>query len=127
MAKEYSHSSQYGLKELALYIKEEESKYEKVIITDKYDQPYILLLYYLKYPPEQFQENHILSGRDKYGFSTVNSFDKYHFRPIDYDQEAPNSPRSLIVGTGEEIPEHANIVKTIYFPNGEPAFEIVAN
>ena len=127
MAKEYPYSSQYGAKELASYIKGEESKYEQIIITDKYDQPYILLLFYLKYPPEQFQENHILSGKDKYGFSTVNSFDKYHFRPIDYDQEATNSPRSLIVGTGKEIPEQANIVKTIHFPNGEPVFKIVAN
>jgi 4-amino-4-deoxy-L-arabinose transferase-like glycosyltransferase len=127
MAKEYPYSSQYGAKELAAYIKEEESKYEQVIVTNKYDQPYILLLFYSKYPPKQFQEEHVLSGKDKYGFSTVNNFDKYHFRPIDYDQEAPNSPRSLIVGADEEIPEQANIVKTIYFPNGEPAFEIVAN
>lgn len=127
MAKEYPYSSQYGAKELATYIKEEESKYEQVIITNKYDQPYILLLFYSKYPPKQFQDNHALTRRDKYGFSTVDSFDKYHFRPIDYDQEAPNSPRSLIVGTDGEIPENANIVKTIYFPNGEPAFEIVAN
>jgi len=127
MAKEYPYSSQYGLKELTSYIKEEESKYDKVIITSRYDQPYILLLFYLKYPPEQFQKNHVLSGRDKYGFSTVDNFDKYYFRPIDYDQEIPNNPRSLIIGTDEEIPEHANIVKTIYFPNGEPVFEIVAN
>ena len=127
MAKEYPYSSQYGVKELVEYIEKEESKYEQVIITTEYDQPYILLLFYLKYPPKQFQDNHVLTGRDKYGFSTVNNFDKYYFRSIDYDQEAPNSPRSLIVGTDEDIPEHANIVKTIYFPNGEPAFRIVAN
>lgn len=127
MAKEYPYSSQYGLKELASYIKEEENKYNEVIITTRYDQPYILLLFYLNYPPQQFQENHILSGRDIYGFSTVENFDKYYFRPIDYDQEIPNSPNSMIVGTREDIPEHANIVKTIYFPNGEPVFEIVAN
>ncbi|MEJ2347964.1 MAG: glycosyltransferase family 39 protein [Patescibacteria group bacterium] len=127
MAKEYPFSSQYGVKELVAFVEEEGRKYEKVIVTDRYDQPYILFLFYLKYPPEEFQGNHVLTGRDKYGFSTVDHFDKYYFGPINYDEVAPNNPRSLIVGTDGEIPDHANIIKTIYFPNGEPAFEVVAN
>ena len=127
MAKEYSYSSQHGAKELALYIKEEGDKYDEVIVTTSYDQPYILLLFYLKYPPQQFQKDHVLSNKDKYGFSTVENFGKYYFRLINYDQEAPNSPNSLIIGTEEEIPEQANVVETIYFPNGSPVYKIVAN
>lgn len=127
MAKEYSFSSQYGVKELVVYIKEKQNDYDKVIITDRYDQPYILFLFYLKYPPEEFQIDHTLAPRDKFGFSTVSNFDKYEFRDIDFDRVKPENPNSLIVGTDEDIPDEANIIKKIYFPSGEEAFKVVAN
>jgi hypothetical protein len=68
-----------------------------------------------------------LTSRDEFGFSTVREFDKYLFMPIDFDQVRPNYSNALIVGTGEEIPDEANIIKNIYFPNKEPAFQVVAN
>lgn len=127
MAKEYPFSSQYGVKELVSYVKENEDKYERVIVTDKYDQPYILFLFYLKYPPQEFQKGHELTPRDKFGFSTVRSFDKYRFQTIDFDALRPEYPNSLIVGTDGEIPDEANVIERIYFPNGDVAFELVAN
>jgi len=127
MVKEYPFSSQYGLTELVYYVKENENRYDKIIVTDRYDQPYILFLFYLKYPPEKFQDAHELTARDKFGFSTVMAFDKYQFGAINFDEIRPREPNSLIVGTDEEIPGEANIVKTIQFPSGEKAFEIVAN
>lgn len=127
MAKEYPFSSQYGVKELASYLKENGNKYEKIIVTDRYDQPYVLFLFYLKYPPEKFQGEHELTSRDKFGFSTVRIFDKYRFQTIDFDTLRPEYPNSLIVGTDEEIPDEANIIERIYFPSGDVAFELVAN
>ena len=127
MDKEYPFSSQYGVKELVSYVKENEGKYEKIIVTDRYDQPYILFLFYLKYPPQEFQKNHELTDKDKFGFSTVRNFDKYEFRPITWDKDQPNNPNSLIVGTDEEVPKEANIVKKIHGQNGYLYFEVVAN
>jgi hypothetical protein len=127
MAKEYPFSSQYGVKELASYVKENEDRYDKIIVTDNYDQPYILFLFYLEYSPQGFQGEHELTPRDKFGFSTVRSFDKYQFQAIDFDALRPEYPNSLIVGTDEEIPDEANIIEKIYFPNGDVAFELVAN
>jgi len=127
MAKEYPFSSQYGVKELVSFIKEKQGEYNKVIVTDRYDQPYVLFLFYLKYPPEKFHKGHVLTARDEFGFSTVRNFDRYRFRAIDFDVEKPENPDSLIVGTDEEIPNEANIIKEIYFPSGETAFEVVAN
>jgi 4-amino-4-deoxy-L-arabinose transferase-like glycosyltransferase len=127
MAKEYSFSSQYGLKELVSYVSENESKYKEVYVTDTYDQPYILFLFYLKYPPQKYQSDHAISPRDQYGFSTVRAFDKYNFESIKFDTLKPESPNSLIIGTDKDIPGEANIVKKIYFPNGDVAFKIVAN
>jgi len=137
MAKEYSFSSQYGVKELVSYIKEEGHKYEKIVVTDAYDQPYILFLFYLKYPPEKFQGGpaspyasqggHSLTLRDQFGFSTVESFDNYQFQKILFDQDKISYPGSLIIGTDEDIPDEANVVKEIYGTNGYKYFVIVGN
>ena len=127
MAKQYPFSSQYGVKELVKFVSEKATGYNKVIVTDRYDQPYILFAFYLKYPPQKFQENHTLTPRDKFGFSTVTSFDKYEFMPINYDSVQPQNPGSLIVGTDAEIPPEANIIKKVYGENGYLYFEAVAN
>ena len=96
-------------------------------MTNRYDQPYILFLYYTKYPPELFQEKHELSGRDKYGFSTVEKFDNYVFKQIDWDVDKLVYSNSLIIGTPEEIPDEASIIKRVYGPNGYEYFEVIAN
>jgi len=127
MAKEYPFSSQYGVKELVSYVEENKDKFKKVWVTDRYDQPYILFLFYTKYSPQKFQKEHVLSPRDKYGFSTVRDFDKFHFEAIDFDKIRPDTPNTLIVGTDEEIHNEANIVKRIYGTNGYLYFEAVAN
>ncbi len=127
MAKEYPFSSQYGVKELVDYVKDNQDKFEKVIVTDRYDQPYVLFLFYMEYPPSRFQNSHELTARDGYGFSTVREFDKYRFYSINYDTVQPENPGSLIVGTDSEIPDEANIIGEIYGINGYKYFQIVAN
>ena len=133
MAKEYPYSSQYGVKELVNYIRNVQDKYQKIVITDRYDQPYILFLFYgaasgmENMEPGYFQGNHSLTGRDGFGFSTVNHFDKYYFTSIKYDQARVENPNSLLVGTSEEIPKEANIVQDIYGTNNYLYFRAVAN
>jgi len=127
MAKEYPYSSQYGVKELVNFVLENQDKYDKVFITERFDQPYILFLFYMKYPPEEFQKNHLLTPRDIYGFSTVRNFGKYIFGTINFEETKSENPNSLIIGAEEEIPVEANVVKTIYFPGNQIAFRIVAN
>jgi len=53
--------------------------YDKVIITDKYAQPYIFALFYLRFDPESFRQNVEYNSYDKWGFSTVGRFNKYIF------------------------------------------------
>jgi hypothetical protein len=127
MAKEYPFSSQYGVKQLANYVSDNYDKYQKFVVSDRYDQPYILFLFYLKYPPEKFQDGHTLTAPDRYGFSTVATFDKFEFKDIDWDVDKLQYPNSLIVGTDEDIPDEVNIVEEIYGINGYKYFQIVAN
>jgi 4-amino-4-deoxy-L-arabinose transferase-like glycosyltransferase len=127
MAKEYPFSSQYGVKELVSYLSTPENSNKRVLVTDRYDQPYILFLFYTKYPPAKFQLEHTLTARDQFGFSTVRSFDRYNFWPIDFENARRDYPNSLIVGTDEEIPKEGNIVKKVYGSNGYLYFEVVEN
>ena len=50
------------------------------LVTDKYAQPYIFALFYLKYPPEKFRETVKYNPVDKWGFSLVSSFDNFQFK-----------------------------------------------
>lgn len=121
----YPEAWEYGFKELVAYLGPIKNDYSKIYVTEVYDQPYILFLFYLKYPPEKFQTEAKLTPRGKFFFSTVRDFDRFHFERIDLEN-LKGEENILIVGTDEEIPEGENIIKTIYFPNGAPAFEIVS-
>lgn len=126
MAKDLPYSSQYGVKELVKYLESDTSNKE-VIVSTKYDQPYILFLFYLKFPPAKFIENHILTSRDEFGFSTVPEFDRFKFTQMNYEWIKKDYPGTLIVGAPDEIPSANNIVKKIYGSNGYEYFFIVAN
>lgn len=133
MSKVYPYSSQYGVKELVTYISQNQSKYKDIFVTERYDQPYILFLFYMKYPPQMFQGHHTLTPRDEFGFSTVADFDKYHFGLIDFNSIQNNYSNNLfignnlIIGTPEEIPQSANIIKQIYGTNSFEYFDVVSN
>ena len=123
--RQYPAAWEYGFKELARYVSEKESNFDKIYVTDKYDQPYILLAFYLKYPPKEFQKEAKLTPRDQYGFSTVEHFGKYYFGKID-QKILENGNKSMIIGSPEEIQESGKIVKRIYFLDGKAeAFRII--
>ncbi len=133
MSKEYPYSSQYGVKELVDYVSENESKFKNIIVTTKYDQPYILFLFYgaeknnVDFNPFKFQSNHVLTSKDEFGFSTVPAFGKYIFKPINWEEDRLNYPNSMIIGAPGEIPKEANVVKKIFGSNGFEYFDVVAN
>ncbi|GAB4219363.1 MAG: hypothetical protein Fur009_5160 [Candidatus Microgenomates bacterium] len=107
-------SLQAGYKELAKYIKENYNKFNKFYITKKNGQPYIFLLFYLKYPPEKYQKQAKLSNPDEYGFGQVNEFDKFYFEtwpikeknkyviigyPDDFDLKNEKNLKEIKIGT----------------------------
>lgn len=127
MSKEYPFSSQYGVKELVSYINSQNKNYKHIVVTNRYDQPYILFLFYSKYPTEDFQKDHVLTAKDVYGFSTVDRYSNFIFKSVDWDKDKLLYPDSLIIGTKNEIPDGTNVVKNIYGSNGYLYFKVVAN
>jgi len=119
----YPFAWEYGFQPIVDYVKGVEGKYDNIYVTERMDQPYIMFLFYLKYPPEVFQKEVVLTPRDKFNYSTVRNFGKYHFRSIDWEQ-LKDQPKSLVIGVEGEIPESAKILKNIYFSNGGLAWQI---
>lgn len=119
-AKRYPFAWQYKFDEVVPYVESQKDKYQNIYITNKYDQPYILFLFFSQYPPTKIQSQIKLTTPDQFGFSTVIGYDNYHFGTIDWNQ-IPND--SLIVAS-DEIISGQSPIKTFNFSNGQPAFTI---
>lgn len=120
--KEYSQWWQYGYKEAVAEVAKYEKYYDKIIVTYRYDQPYIYFLFYQQIDPAWYQKNwgdgEIKRAERKFG--------KYEFRSIDWEKDSKLT-RTLLVGTPVEIPQDATgMIKQINFLDGSVAFRIVA-
>lgn len=121
---EYGDFWQYGNKEAILEAKKIEGQFDKIIMTYKYDQPYIYYLFYNQIDPSWYQKNWDYKGNGQVDRS-FRKVGKYEFRSINYSKDN-NTPRTLLIGSPDEIPYDArNIIKEIKFPNGEIAYRIV--
>ncbi len=122
--KRYPLAWEYGFSQMVLKLQKLEGNYDKIVITDRYDQPYVLVLFYEKYDPRRYQPQAKLTERDKFNFGTVRSFDKFEFRPVD-PNEIGKTERTLFIGTENEIPKDVKIIDKVDFSNGKPAFLFV--
>lgn len=119
--KRYPQAWEYGFSEMVGKMERIEKDFEKVVITDKYDQPYILVLFYKKYDPLKYQPQAKLTERDKYNFGTVRSFDKYEFRSIKGEDKNAGG-NVLYIGIEKEVFEDAKIIDRVKNPDGSTAF-----
>lgn len=110
----YSKDWQYGYEEAVEFVSSQD--YEKIVVSSEVplDQSYIFFLFYLKYPPYDFQNAKTTVGN--------HGFDKYEFREIDWKNDQ-NLENTLFVGRAQDI-EGGEILKTINYLNGETAIVI---
>ncbi len=110
--KVYSSEWQYGYEQAVSEVARVKDSYQTIVISDRVpmDQSYIFFLFYLKYPPEDYQSKHGVN----------HSFDKFEFREIDWDQDSKLED-ALIVGSSKDIPANAPKLKTIKNLSGDPA------
>ena len=117
---ERSHDWQYGYKQLVEKVSAIKEEVDEVIITTKYDQPYIYFLFYGKVDPAWYQT---VAETGSAGF------ENYFFRAIQYerDRQVKNAVivGAPIDGTRHEIPDSAPIFDTIQFLDGKEAFRLV--
>jgi len=117
--KMYPLAWQYSFDQVIQIVEENKNKYENVYFTNKYDQPYILYLFYSQYDPQKLHPQIQLTPPDQFGFSTVSTIDNINFFIPPTDQIPQNS---IIFASDENV--SLNINQVINFPNGQPAFKI---
>lgn len=101
--KEYSVYWMYPYKQVFQEFGQTFNHYNKVVVSDYYDEPYIYYLFYTKYPPAKFQKQAVLDqpGVD---VGTVRKIDNIEFRPIYWPNDRGIS-NSLFIGTIYQLPD----------------------
>lgn len=111
------YAKQWNLNDKLLtdYLKKNEKKYKNIIFDKDAGFKYSSLLFYLSFPPEEFQKTVKRKPDDSEGFSEVMSFGKYEFRKINWDKDI-HLPNTLIVSEPDDIPELTPIIHKISYP-----------
>lgn len=101
---------QYGYKQLAEKLTNEGRKYDQIIVTTAYDQPYIYFLWYGNYFPKSWINNGEFNKH----------FGNFKFQKIDLD-ELKNKGNILVIGSFDEMKD-IPVKWKINYPDGRPAF-----
>ena len=114
---------QYGYAQIMPLIKANENKYSKIVVSGQppLDQSYMFFLFYLKYPPLEYQKEGNLTA----GFRENHRFGKYEFRPIDWKNEG-KSKDILYVGRPEDFPSTIRPLGKVNYLDGQPAITVVS-
>ena len=126
----YSEDWLYGYREAVEFIKDKVDKYDQVVFTSKYGQPYIYYLFYTQYDPKKYQKQAKLIEHPEGDVGRVEKIDNIVFREIYWPKDR-FVKNTLYIGATYEIPledikeDEARILKEIKFLNGKLAFRIV--
>jgi len=94
--KRFSFAWNSGFSDIIPLVESQKNSFKNIYFTSKYDQPYILYLFYSQYPPKKLSSQIKLTPPDQFGFSTVAKIDNITFSIPD---EIP--PGSLVVDSSD--------------------------
>lgn len=136
----YSSSWQYGYKEVVEYIKENDDKYAKIVMTKKYGEPHEYVLFYLQYDPQSYKNDKNLNRFYQSNWWWVDGFGKFYFvndwqipkEGYKFIQESKKvvdckQAKCLLITSPNNAPKEWSKIKTINFLDGEAAFELYEN
>lgn len=92
----YPYAWNTGFSEIIPYVESQKPEFENIYFTNKYDQPYILYLFFSRYYPPQIQSQIQLTPPDHFGFSTVDKIDNITFH---IPQDIPRN--SLVIDASD--------------------------
>ncbi len=127
-ATNYSSSWQYGYREAVAYIKKNYDNYNQIIFTKKYGEPHEFILFNIPIDPKTYQNNPSLNWDYHVNWFWINSFDKFKFiNDWDIKKETENiNTKTLLVTSPGNYNNNSNLIKTVYFLNEKPAFDILS-
>ena len=131
---ETSKNWMYGYKQLVEFVNQNADRYQQILVTTEYDQPYIYFLFYRRplrivFNPGEFDKGFAFNPppdcERQLATRCAPSTPILVFRRIDWTQDS-QLKNTLVVGTPQEIPPSANIIKEIKFLDGSTAFRLAA-
>lgn len=128
-AQNYSSSWQYGYKETVNYIKENYNSYDQIIFTKKYGEAHEFVLFYWPWNPKSYQNDPNLNWDFHADWYWVNAFDKFKFVndwEIQKETDKLDKKTLLITSPGNYNKSNSALIKTVYFLNQTPAFDILS-
>ena len=114
---EYSKYWLYGYKQAITYAEKNMYKYEKVVLSNDFEQPYIFILLFAGFDPQAYLS---WGGTPEDG-TPVTGIGKYEIRRIDWPAEKRDTSILYIAPYGKIPPGN---IETIKYPDGTPAIEI---
>ncbi len=128
----YSRDWQYGYKQVLDYVNRHYDNYDRIIFSRHYGEPHIFTLFWVKYPPAEYQTDSNLIRYQAHDWVWVTQFDKFIFPDLgdkgtqvaDMKEKYFNQGKTLIVGRPDDFLESDPVLKRVDFLNGEPAFQI---
>lgn len=137
----YSFAWQYGYSQLAQFLQFNKENYDRIVITKKYGEPHEFLLYNLQIDPKFYQNDPNLIRCPRSNWFWVDRFDKYEFvndwevKNLKKDEILPTAcpqevkklgvGKMLVVTSPGNFPAGGKQIKTFYFLNDTPAFDLV--
>ncbi len=117
-----SEDWQYGYEKAVDVVNKIGNKYSEIVVSDHQpmDKSYMFFLFYLKYPPAEYQK---IGENSSGSFVSHHSFGKYTFRSIDWSQDSQRKG-VLYISTKDEIPEGVGLIQEIRNLDGKPAIKI---
>ena len=136
----YSWTWQFGYKEAVTYMSDHYSEYDRIIVTKKYGEPHEFVLFYNSWSPAAYKSDDRLVRYTQSNWWWVDSFDKYIFVN---DWQIPKEGKIFVTEKGVKIdcaamkcllvtspgnaPRSWKHLNSIYFLDGNTAFEIYDN
>ena len=126
-----------GFEEMVQSIKELENQYDKIIISNANEPPWIFFAGWYQYPPEKWHQGFPFEEKYIEGFETMPYIDKFYFGQVGelgiYGLPRVMEEGILYIATEREIganlimepgktPPGLTLVKAISYPSGEPVF-----
>ncbi|HPT65897.1 MAG TPA: glycosyltransferase family 39 protein [Candidatus Woesebacteria bacterium] len=127
-SKKYSSSWQYGYKQVVEYIKNNYQDYDQIIFTKKYGEAHEFVLFYWPWDPKSYQNDPNLNWDFHSDWYWVNAFDKFKFIndwEIQKETQKIDKKTLLITSPNNYNKDNTTLIKTIYFLNQTPAFDIL--
>ena len=122
----FAPSWQYGYQQMITEIKPMYSQYQQIFITKKYGEPHEFILFYWPWEPQKYLTDPNLNTDFHSDWYWVNAFDKFKFIN-DWEVKTTNIPQNslLITSPSNYNLPNSKLLKTIYYPNNTPVFDIV--